>query len=244
MRGVLLSVIAAVLSCWQASGTAPQPPAGQPALQPLQGLVGQWRGVGQIRRGSTQGAWTESSTWAWQFSAGAAALTFQSDSGKYFSAGRLTATGEGPTYRLRATSTADQRPHTYVGTLNDRGTLVLQSQQKTDHLPSRISMRLVADDKRLIMLFERQSKLGSRYFRLSEVGYTRRGSNFGKTTSQIECVVTGGRGTIPVTYEGQTYYVCCGGCRDYFNENPAAVLAEYRERRAAAGRAPTATKKP
>jgi YHS domain-containing protein len=40
-------------------------------------------------------------------------------------------------------------------------------------------------------------------------------------------------GTIPVTYQGQTYYVCCTGCRDYFNDNPAEVLADYKERKAA-----------
>jgi YHS domain-containing protein len=33
-------------------------------------------------------------------------------------------------------------------------------------------------------------------------------------------------------HEGKTYYVCCTGCRDYFNEDPAAVLEEYRERKA------------
>jgi len=26
---------------------------------------------------------------------------------------------------------------------------------------------------------------------------------------------------------GQTYYVCCGGCRDAFNENPAQIIKEY-----------------
>ena len=46
-------------------------------------------------------------------------------------------------------------------------------------------------------------------------------------------MVTGGEGTIAVTHDGKTYYVCCTGCRDYFNENPAEVLAEYRERKAA-----------
>lgn len=46
----------------------------------------------------------------------------------------------------------------------------------------------------------------------------------------VECVVTGGLGTMPVTFEGQTYYVCCTGCRDYFNDGPAKVLAEYRQR--------------
>ena len=47
-----------------------------------------------------------------------------------------------------------------------------------------------------------------------------------KTSAQRECVVTGGLGTIEVTHNGKTYYVCCTGCRDYFNENAEKVLAE------------------
>ncbi len=31
-----------------------------------------------------------------------------------------------------------------------------------------------------------------------------------------------------MSHNGKTYYVCCGGCRDLFNEDPETVLAEYR----------------
>jgi len=40
-------------------------------------------------------------------------------------------------------------------------------------------------------------------------------------------------GTIAVSYAGTTYYVCCTGCRDAFNDNPAKILAEYKARKAA-----------
>jgi YHS domain-containing protein len=36
-----------------------------------------------------------------------------------------------------------------------------------------------------------------------------------------------------VEHDGKTYYVCCSGCRDLFNDDPEGVLAEYRERKAA-----------
>jgi YHS domain-containing protein len=32
---------------------------------------------------------------------------------------------------------------------------------------------------------------------------------------------------------GMTYYVCCTGCRDAFNENPSKIIAEYKARKAA-----------
>lgn len=39
-----------------------------------------------------------------------------------------------------------------------------------------------------------------------------------------ECIVTGGLGTIAVSYKGQTYYVCCSGCKEAFEENPEKYI--------------------
>ncbi|MBI3832649.1 MAG: YHS domain-containing protein [Planctomycetes bacterium] len=44
-------------------------------------------------------------------------------------------------------------------------------------------------------------------------------------------MVTGGLGTISVSYKGQSYYVCCGGCKQEFNDNPEKVLAEAKARK-------------
>ena len=100
-------------------------------------------------------------------------------------------------------------------------------------MPLRVSIRVVAGGDRLVMLLERKSAISDRYARIAEVGYTRKGSEFGKGSSQPECVVTGGLGTIQVTFEGQMYFVCCAGCRDLFEQKPAEILAEYRERKEA-----------
>lgn len=84
----------------------------------------------------------------------------------------------------------------------------------------------------MLVLYERQ--VDDRYVRIAQVGYTREGSEFGKGTAYRECIVTGGHGTIAVRHQGETYYVCCSGCRDYFQDNPQTVLAEYQERRESA----------
>ena len=107
----------------------------------------------------------------------------------------------------------------------------MQASPIADDLPAQISMRLVASGKRLVILYER--RIGERFARLAEVGYTRVGSNFGKGTSFIECVVTGGKGTIPVSHNGKSYYVCCSGCKELFEDDPEQVLREYAERKAA-----------
>jgi YHS domain-containing protein len=66
---------------------------------------------------------------------------------------------------------------------------------------------------------------------MAEVGFTRKGGNFAKLVVERECVVTGGAGTIQVSHNGKTYWVCCTGCRDLFNDNPEQVLAEYWARK-------------
>ena len=203
--------------------------SGKQALSKLQDYVGSWRGVGQVRRGSTKGAWSESSDWAWKFTGDTASLTFKVDDAKYYATGTLRAVDGEAAYELVA-ETEDSKVK-YVGQINEAGVLVLLAGDAPSGNPAKISIRQVADGKRMLMLFER--RVGDdRYLRMAEVGYTRKGSNFGKGTNYIECVVTGGVGTMPVTFEGKTYYVCCTGCRDYFNDDPAAVLAEYRERKA------------
>ena len=106
----------------------------------------------------------------------------------------------------------------------------MQVETPVDGLPDRIQVRLAAEGKRLVVLYERRQ--GSRFARLAEVGFTRRGSGFGTGSNVVECVVTGGEGAIPVRFEGKTYYVCCSGCKEYFDNDPAKAMKEYRERKA------------
>ncbi|HEY1068201.1 MAG TPA: hypothetical protein VGE52_18905, partial [Pirellulales bacterium] len=61
--------------------------ASQEKLASLQPYVGGWKGVGQPKRGSTVGAWTEEAEWAWSFQGDAARIAFTSPEGKYFASG-------------------------------------------------------------------------------------------------------------------------------------------------------------
>ena len=83
------------------------------------------------------------------------------------------------------------------------------------------------------MLLEAQEPDSKRFYRLGEVGYTREGVSFAVGESGPVCIVTEGRGTMQVSYKGKTYHVCCSGCKDLFNENPEAILAEAAERQKA-----------
>ena len=204
------------------------------ALAGVQNYVGEWRSVGQPKRGSNQGAWTEQSTWAWHFDDGRAELAADLANSKYFSKLRLQAGDKAGEFILLATpvgkANAD-KPRRFTGNIS-HGAIVLTADEPQGNEPARLTIRLVAGGDRMLVLYEKGS--GESFTRLAEVGSTRIGSSFARAGANgPECVVTGGLGTIVVEHEGKKYYVCCSGCRDYFLENPAGVLAEFRERKAA-----------
>ncbi len=190
-------------------------------LQEIQSLIGEWKGVGQLKRGVTRGGWIEESQWAWKFGKQESVLVYRSAKGKFVK--ELKVSFENDKYVARGVNSMGETIE-LTGTRDDSGKLVLVNAGST--LPSRISFRTVAAGKRMIVSFERKIS-DSLYTRLGEVGATRKGSMFGKGAQEVVCIVSGGKGTIPVTFEGKTYYVCCTGCRDYFNENAATIVAEY-----------------
>jgi len=228
---VLALTVTAALS---AGGSDADPAAGrhadQTALAPFGSFVGGWKGVGQLRRGSTKGAWIEESDWAWHFDGPHAALVFETPKNKYYTAGRLEPLAEEGRFRLLATRRDDGKQDEFLGGRHGDA-LVVEADLAGDDFPDRISIRHAAGDARLIVLYERRIGTTDRFVRLAEVGATREGVKLAAGTGQPECIVTGGLGTIAVSYQGKTYYVCCGGCRDLFNEDPAAAIAEYEARR-------------
>jgi hypothetical protein len=234
-----LLLIACGLGTVAERATADDSPAAPPAQQaadkaslaPLQSYVGSWRGMGQVQRGSTQGAWIEQADWVWKFADGRAELTFAAPKGKHYIAGRVVPLKEQGKFQLTATRPDGKTTDRFTGQSKE-GQWVFVADQPSADFPARITLKQVAEGKRLVVLLERRAAGGQQYTQLAEIGYTRQGSDFGKGTIQRECVVTGGLGTIAVQYEGKTYYVCCSGCRELFDENPAAVLAEYRKRKA------------
>lgn len=231
MNALLCSLVAAAIFGAATSAADDKAAASKEQLAKVQKLVGQWRGVGQPQRGSTKDSWVEEADWAWEFE-GEISLIAKLPKGKYFSSLMLLPGKTSDEYALAATRADDGKVVWYRGSLDADERLVLNAEEEAAGIPSRLSFRFVAGGDRLLVVLERKAEAGEQFVRLAEVGYTRRGSGFGKGSSQPECVVTGGLGTIEVSYEGKTYYVCCTGCQAYFNENPAEVLAEYKARKA------------
>ena len=234
LRRMLLAAVVFSLGTMAAQATA-DVAADKAALSRLQEFVGSWRGVGQPRRGSTQGAWTETADCAWKFADGRATLVFEVSKGKYYRTATLSPAKDDRAFDLVAKRADDSGEDRFSGKLDEHSELVLvaaDDDKRPGDAPGRITIRTVADGDRLLILYEKRTA-GERYSRLAEVGYTRAGVSFARGSGEPECVVTGGVGSIVVEYQGKKYYVCCTGCRDLFNDDPEGVLADYRERKAA-----------
>jgi hypothetical protein len=229
----LLLAAASILASSLLADDAPPAAGDREALAASQDLVGKWRGVGQVRRGSNDGSWVEKQEWVWKFGGepSSAALSFAAKDGKYLQSGDLVA-AEGGKFKLSA-KTAKGEEVTYDGQRGEDGKLTLMTAAPPEGAPARITLKFTAGGDRLIVLYEKKAPVGESFTRMAEVGYTREGSGFGKGTSYIECIVTGGKGVIPVTHDGKKYFVCCSGCKELFDQDPAAAVADYVARKAA-----------
>lgn len=208
---------------------APAPgDAARPALERLNSLVGEWRGVGQPRRQSNRGAWTETVNWVWDLHDDQAALVQTVTGGKLTRRSRLTYDNVRRQYQLSVES-----PEGATTTLTggwEEGRLVLTSPGDAAGVRQRLTITPLTPIRHVV-LHEATEPGKDLFFRVAEVGCTRQGERLaGEGGGQPQCVVTGGLGTIEVRHQGRTYYVCCTGCQQAFEDNPEKILREYRER--------------
>lgn len=226
---------ALLLVTWLATpaGAEDQPKrAPREALQAFNDLIGSWRGTG-IPEGSREekqkGFWTETIKWEWQFKGDDAWLKAEFDKGKYFASGELRYLPDKDRFRLKL-QTADKQEQTFEGALKDNRLAVERTDEKRKET-QRLVLTLLHNNRHLYR-YEVKPAESTEFARLYQVGATKEGVEFAGGSGQPECVVSGGLGTMTVSYKGQTYYVCCSGCRDAFKLDPEKYIKESEERRA------------
>ena len=203
------------------------------ALKPFNLLIGKWNASG-VPEGTAaekdKGHWQEVDEWSWQFKGDDAWLVVTFEKGKYFRRGELRHLPTENVYRLKL-ETTDKLELTFQGAFKEHELRLERIDEKTN------------ETQRLILALLHHNRINYRYevkpaertffTKVYRVGATKDGEPLVESTlSEKECVVSGGLGTSKVTYMGKTYYVCCSGCRDAFNEDPARFIKEYEKRRA------------
>ena len=201
------------------------------ALQPFNDLIGAWRGTGEpegTRAEKQKGFWVESINWSWAFKGDDAWLTTTFDKSKYFAKGELRYLPDKDAYQLTLT-TVDKEKQTFSGKLDDRR-LTLTREDEAKKETQQIVFTLLHSN-RYLYRYEVKPEGKSGFAKQYQVGVTKEGVPFAEGDGKPECIVSGGLGTIRVSYKGETYYVCCGGCRDEFNAEPEKYIKEFNEKK-------------
>ena len=226
----ILFLIATAALIADPTKTTSAKPATIQALHEYNQLIGKWRGVAQPKRGSQSGAWQEKIEAIWELKPQTQGIRWTVDGGHGVVAALLGYDDSRGEYTLTLTL-PEEKQRTYRGKIEDKK-LVLQSDADEKKEVHRATLTLL-NENRFTLLFEKRPEQQSFYNRVAEIGYQRDGTRLAVAgSSGPECVVTGGLGTIAVTHKGKTYYVCCTGCRDAFNDDPEGTLADYYKRKA------------
>jgi hypothetical protein len=234
MNGVRIGMVV-VLAVFTAHAalTADKPAKRGPreALQAFQDLIGSWRATGTpegTQEEKRRGFWTETIRWEWQFKGDDAWLKVVFDKGKYFTTGELRYLPDREQFQMRVQTPAKEGL-VFAGQLKER-TLSLERTDDKKKETQRLVIHLLHAN-RYQYRYEVKADDRTSFARLYQVWGTKEGVAFASGDSRPECIVSGGLGTTPVVYKGQTYYVCCSGCRDAFKEEPEKYIKEYETKK-------------
>ena len=199
------------------------------ALSQLNGLVGSWRGVGMLKRNSPKGAWIEKAEWKWNYRGKQPAIEYVITKGDtHLKSAEITYHPKSKQYQLKAVL-SEKLSRTYRGRFQ-KGKLVFESQPDDQQQIYKVTITPL-NEKRTLVLHEKRNEKQSFARREFEVGYTREGTSLAvRGAGERVCVVSGGKGTTAVTYKGETYYVCCSGCKQAFEDDPETIIAEYKSK--------------
>jgi YHS domain-containing protein len=213
-------------------GDSPKEKSAREGLKPLNVLVGSWKGTGTPEGTLEQrqkGHWQETVTCEWQFKDSDAWLVLTFDKGKHFTRGELRYRPVKDEFELNMTTVGKDKL-TYTGKLTGMQ-LALDRPVPDAKQVERLTFSLLHDN-RVTYRLETRPEAGTAFTRKYLVGLTKEGETFADVgRSERECIVSGGTGSIVVSYEGKTYYVCCSGCRDEFKANPAKYVKEWEAKR-------------
>ena len=225
--GFVVAITAGSILC---ADDPPAPRTPKEGLQPLGELIGTWRGTGTSAAppGAKGDFWTETISWEWQFKGKDAWLKVAIEKSKNFISGELRYLPDKGEYTLTLLTPAKDKL-AFTGTLKER---VLTFQREQDGEQQRLVITLLHEGERFLYRYDVKPPGKALFAQRYKVGATKEGIAFAAGDGKPECVVSGGLGTMPVTYMGKTYYVCCSGCRTEFNENPAKYVAEFEARKA------------
>jgi hypothetical protein len=205
----------------QAAETPREKQAILKALQEFNDFIGDWSGKGEAKTGKND-FWDETMSWNWKFNKDSAPnLTVKFKNNKQFSYAEVKFVPDKKVYQLIVPGKEKtDKDQVFEGKIVRR---VLELTRSDDASKDKYTIRMSSTNEGALFNLEYLVQTAGKGIDKSQ--FVVRSKKEGVSISggkKNECVVSGGVGTIPVSYNGKTYYVCCGGCRDAFNESEAA----------------------
>lgn len=195
------------------------------ALHALQDYIGGWKGSGTSEKNKNE-IWKEKANWSWRFPKGKEPfLAVEMTESKIFKSGEMRYLPKKSLYELTLTDRKDKK-QVFEGALK-KDALILERLDPESKDTQQLKINTAGGGLRLVMTVAAKPEGRTLFNKQFQIAYTKEGESFGAAAKKNECVVTGGLGTMTVSYMGQTYYACCSGCRDAFHDNPAKIIKEY-----------------
>jgi hypothetical protein len=210
-------------------------------LQPLQVVIGKWRGTTFKKVGQFNSV--EEVQWVWDHLTDETqpALVMATKTSPYLQQGRLTYLVDEEKFQFTAVDKQGSEL-TYVGeftvppqdvvggnkTVQRSFKLELKSASpQQQHKLVKLVFNQQENDRYLLELYDKRDK------RYDTVANQREETSFAVSEDygENECPVSRGLGTISIPYRGKTYWVCCTGCEVAFKEDPPKYIAIATKRR-------------
>ena len=215
------------------------------ALKPLQIVMGKWNGV--LKSGGNP----EVHDWVWDLTTDRQypALSLNVTSGNYFNNARITYEPSSTLYRMTTVDSEgiarefeggwEVEPAEVPGedgkTLHRTFKLKLTEVPNAD-LPNRWEYVFSQQNNNRYQVFASRARgTSSRFIQRDVIGSQRSGTTFAQADDDYgerTCIISQGLGTIQVSYQGKSYYVCCTGCRAAFEDDPQMWIARWEDMQA------------
>ena len=211
------------------------------ALKPFQVLLGRWNGI-------SQKAIVDHPEWAydWVSDPNQPGLRVLSEKGVYVRNGRLSYLPETDQFEFKATD-AEGALRTFRGTFTEPIRDVASDEKKLQRTYKLQLTELEAnsageqwrmtfnqqENNRYILEIDRKRGNGP-FSRIDTIHTQREGTSFALSETDYgdkTCIISQGLGTISVSFKGQTFWVCCSGCKAAFEDDPEKWIAKWEEKK-------------
>ena len=198
------------------------------ALQALNDYIGTWPGTGSPAKAGAKDIWKETIELGWKFKGTDAWLVvhFKNDK-KFKSAERYLL--DKKIYQMTVID-KDDKPLVFQGKVTGEY-FILERVDPDSKETQQLKMNTAAEGARLVLLYSYKGAGKTLFTKDFQVAATKEGVSLVRKEKKNECIVSGGLGTSTVSYKGQTYYVCCSGCREAFLEEPEKYIKEFEAKK-------------